>query len=312
MNEPGKSPPMCSEFYSGWLTHWGEAMANTSAVYLAQDTEKLLLWTNNSVNINFYMAHGGTNFGFNAGANIGSDGKYLPHITSYDYHAPISESGDYCQPGIGGDGCKYRMIRNAIAKSKKVPLKALPPIPPRPKIRGYGQVHLHPVASLLGSAKKLAEQIFEMEIPTTFEMMDQSQGIAIYSCYIQSLLLRQPEALLDISMPVHDYATIFLDGRKVASIDRNGGSHVQLLNLPQYTLGMNENVRLDIVVEAMGRQNFGCNGFGSWDFKGLQSNLVHLNGKLMKLQAFKNTQKSTFTIKSFQKAFESVIFTEFC
>lgn len=30
MNSPGKSPPFCSEFYTGWLTHWGEAMANTS------------------------------------------------------------------------------------------------------------------------------------------------------------------------------------------------------------------------------------------------------------------------------------------
>ena len=28
-NKPGSSPPMCSEFYTGWLTHWGEPMANT-------------------------------------------------------------------------------------------------------------------------------------------------------------------------------------------------------------------------------------------------------------------------------------------
>lgn len=39
------------------------------------------------------------------GANV--DGQhYMPHITSYDYDAPISEAGDYCQPGIGGR-CKY-------------------------------------------------------------------------------------------------------------------------------------------------------------------------------------------------------------
>ena len=31
---------------------------------------------------------------------------YQGHITSYDYDCPISEAGDYCQPGIGGD-CKY-------------------------------------------------------------------------------------------------------------------------------------------------------------------------------------------------------------
>ena len=28
-NQAGRSPPMDSEFYTGWLTHWGEQMANT-------------------------------------------------------------------------------------------------------------------------------------------------------------------------------------------------------------------------------------------------------------------------------------------
>ena len=30
-NALGKSPFMCSECYTGWLTHWGEAGANTSS-----------------------------------------------------------------------------------------------------------------------------------------------------------------------------------------------------------------------------------------------------------------------------------------
>lgn len=40
-----------------------------------------------------------------AGANLNGD-RYMPHITSYDYDAPISEAGDYGQPGIGGEN-KY-------------------------------------------------------------------------------------------------------------------------------------------------------------------------------------------------------------
>jgi len=35
LNAPGRSPPFCSELYTGWITHWGEAMANTSAAELA-------------------------------------------------------------------------------------------------------------------------------------------------------------------------------------------------------------------------------------------------------------------------------------
>lgn len=42
-----------------------------------------------------------------AGANIDGD-NYMPHITSYDYDAPISEAGDYGQPGIGGPS-KYHV-----------------------------------------------------------------------------------------------------------------------------------------------------------------------------------------------------------
>jgi hypothetical protein len=30
-NAPGNSPFMCSECYTGWLTHWGEGGANTSS-----------------------------------------------------------------------------------------------------------------------------------------------------------------------------------------------------------------------------------------------------------------------------------------
>jgi hypothetical protein len=39
-----------------------------------------------NANVNFYMFHGGTNFGFSNGA----DPPYLAQPTSYDYDAPVS------------------------------------------------------------------------------------------------------------------------------------------------------------------------------------------------------------------------------
>ena len=39
-------------------------------------------------NVNIYMFHGGTSFGFSAGSN---SGPFLATPTSYDYDAPISE-----------------------------------------------------------------------------------------------------------------------------------------------------------------------------------------------------------------------------
>jgi len=40
-----------------------------------------------------YVAYGGTNFGLTAGANGFPYKDYMPHITSYDYDAPITENG---------------------------------------------------------------------------------------------------------------------------------------------------------------------------------------------------------------------------
>ncbi|KAA3489249.1 Beta-galactosidase 17-like protein [Gossypium australe] len=72
-------------------------MARTDADFTAAALEKIML-QNGSVVLyafEFQMAHGGTNFGFYNGANTGADeSDYKPDLTSYDYDAPITESGD--------------------------------------------------------------------------------------------------------------------------------------------------------------------------------------------------------------------------
>ncbi len=44
----------------------------------------------------------------------GDDISYQACITSYDYDAPISEAGDYGQPGIGGPN-KFEVRRTSPA-----------------------------------------------------------------------------------------------------------------------------------------------------------------------------------------------------
>ena len=51
-NYPGMSPPMNTEFYTGWLTHWGENVANTSAQAVEESIAELL---NYPANFNLYM-----------------------------------------------------------------------------------------------------------------------------------------------------------------------------------------------------------------------------------------------------------------
>lgn len=69
---------------------------------------------NFGANVNFYMFHGGTNFGFSNGV----DPPFFAQPTSYDYDAPISEAGDITQ--------KYLAIREEISKYLPIPQVPIP------------------------------------------------------------------------------------------------------------------------------------------------------------------------------------------
>ncbi|MBP1554217.1 MAG: beta-galactosidase, partial [Oscillospiraceae bacterium] len=83
-------PLMCGEFWSGWFDHWYDSHNTRTTEDIAKDTQELI---DSGASFNFYMFHGGTNFGFMNGANY-IKGDYQPTITSYDYCAPLSENGD--------------------------------------------------------------------------------------------------------------------------------------------------------------------------------------------------------------------------
>lgn len=100
-------PLVNSEFYTGWLTHWQEPNARRSAFELAT-TMRIMLNEPYKANVNFYMFFGGTNFGFWAGANDWGIGKYMADITSYDYDAPLDETGDATS--------KYYILRDVIGE----------------------------------------------------------------------------------------------------------------------------------------------------------------------------------------------------
>ena len=82
-------PKMCGEYWVGWFDHWYEEHHVREPEEIAALFRDML---DAGASLNFYMFHGGTNFGFMNGANHG--GKYEPTITSYDYNALLSEAGD--------------------------------------------------------------------------------------------------------------------------------------------------------------------------------------------------------------------------
>ncbi len=79
--QPNK-PLYVSEFWPGWFDTWGAKHHTMTTQYFEKEVTDIIFKVNSS--INFYMFTGGTNFGFMNGGHV---------ITSYDYNAPLSESG---------------------------------------------------------------------------------------------------------------------------------------------------------------------------------------------------------------------------
>ena len=108
-------PTFSSETYPGWLTHWGEKWNQPDTADLLKQVKFLL---NTKRSFNLYVIHGGTNFGFTAGANAFSPTQFQPDITSYDYDAPINEQGRATP--------KYYVLRKLISQYVKYKIPDLP------------------------------------------------------------------------------------------------------------------------------------------------------------------------------------------
>jgi hypothetical protein len=222
-------PIFSSETYPGWLTHWGEQWATPGLPGLLREVTFLLT---NKKSFNFYVAHGGTNFGFSAGANSGGKG-YEPDVTSYDYDAPIDEQG---RPTA-----KYTALRDLIASHLPAG-STLPPIPdPIPSTA----VPEFPMAPYTSIWDHLPAPIAAVH-PRPFEMYGQNQGLVLY----RTTLVGRKSGRLAIT-DLHDYALVLVDGKLIGTLDRRLGE--KTIDLPATT---NPMPVLDILVEGMGHINF--------------------------------------------------------
>lgn len=223
-------PVFSSETYPGWLTHWGEAWAAPSVESLKKEMD-FLLGTKKSFSL--YVVHGGTNFGFTAGANSGGKG-YEPDLTSYDYDAPIDEQG---RPTA-----KYHLLREQIGKALP-PGESLAPIPEPVPATVVPTFAMAPYASLWNHLPAPIAAVH----PRPFEYYGQNQGLVLY----KTTLVGRKSGTLTITN-LHDFATVFVDGAFVGTIDRRLGQ--KSIELPRTTAA---NPVLEILVEGMGHINYG-------------------------------------------------------
>lgn len=214
-------PLMCSEFWCGWFDSWGEPHHTTSASDSAAELETILAA---GASVNIYMVHGGTNFGYTAGAN--DKGVYRPIATSYDYDAPIAEDGTPTE--------KYWRFREVIAAHASVPED-------RPAPRTPARVLEAPLDRSVLLADAGLERWSAHDIAPAASVFGSPRGYSRYATTI-------PQAGVLTVGEVRDRAHVFLDGHPVGILDRE--AHDRVLTVPA-------GGELSILVEHLGGVNYG-------------------------------------------------------
>lgn len=230
-------PLAAMEFWIGWFDHWGEDHHVREVDDVAGSLDELLA---TGASVNLYMAHGGTNFGFWAGANhTGSrpgEAGYEPTVTSYDYDAPIGEAGELTP--------KFHAFREVIGKYLPLPDGPLPEPLPRmaPALAAPAGT-----AALLAGLDRLAGPPVLRAAPESMERLGQSHGLIHYRTAVTGPRPAMPVRIAGLG----DRAYVFADGVPLGVLDRNAPD--EGLDLPVGEAG----VVLDVLVRAQGRVNYG-------------------------------------------------------
>eukprot|EP01062_Namystynia_karyoxenos_P041602 TRINITY_DN3032_c0_g1_i1.p1 TRINITY_DN3032_c0_g1~~TRINITY_DN3032_c0_g1_i1.p1 ORF type:complete len:771 (+),score=227.04 TRINITY_DN3032_c0_g1_i1:77-2389(+) len=258
-NPPGLNPCMNTENYPGWFATWGGKQGNTSTSdYGVGAAVKA------GRSFNFYMAYGGTNYGWFSGAGGAGGRSYQPITTSYDYDAPVSENGDH---GFGSDGRdKFAAVRAALLPF--APPGGLPAEPPPVPRKAYGAVRLTGAAPLL-SAESLAVLSDGPHAvgptPVPMEALGQYYGLIYYTAAAAAA----GESFEIVDYP-SDRAHVFVNDTLRGIIYRPSAAPLSLAAAP---VGPGD--RLGVLVENMGRLT---GGHGWRDPKGISTD-IEIDGK---------------------------------
>jgi beta-galactosidase len=220
---PGE-PLFATEYWPGWFDHWGHPHETRPIDAQVKDLEYIL---GHGGSVNIYMFHGGTSFGFMAGASWIAN-EYLPDVTSYDYDAPLDEAG-HVTP-------KFLAYRDVILKYTHATALPLPEPPPVIAVGAFPVLGMESLWDKL-PAPRMSEK------PLTMEAVGQAYGYILYRTKLKAAA-DGPLVLTE----VQDYAQVFVDGVLVGTVDRR-------VKEDRVMLKAKAGARLDILVANDGRIN---------------------------------------------------------
>ena len=225
-----KAPLMCMEFWIGWFSSWGKELKIRDCKDAANELKEIL----DLGNVNIYMYHGGTNWGFYNGANYYEELE--PQITSYDYDALLTEWGEETE--------KYNEFRRVI--SNYIDIKHIP---------------LSNKVSLFNTLDKIIKPVYN-DLPLNMEKLNQGYGYILYRTNIEKDMTSTSTARI---VDCNDRAIVYCNEKHIITQSRD-----KLGKVFDLTFDNEKNNKLDILVENEGRINYGYNLRNNMQKKGIK------------------------------------------
>lgn len=236
---PEHAPKMCMEFWCGWFDHWGDKHHTRDAKSIVKEIKNFIA---QDASFNVYMFHGGTNFGFTAGANHYR--RYSPTVTSYDYCALLNEYGDYTP--------QYHAVREILCKHQGLPMEQLPP---PPQLQSIGEVAFTQKAGLFENLNQIGQTHYS-SMPESMEYYGQNFGLIYYQTKLHGEYGMGTLTLKDL----HDRAYVYIDKKlkKIVDTSKQESLFKKIKKKDGLIVNFNkEETEIGILVDAMGRVNYG-------------------------------------------------------
>ena len=225
-----KWPLMCTEFWDGWFNRWGEPIVKRDGEDLAKDVKEMM----QIGSLNLFLLRGGTNFGFISGCSARKH-KDLPQVTSYDFDCPITE--------WGVPTAKYYAVQR-VTKELFPDLEQTEPIIRQAK--AYGTFPVLHQSSLLDVIDSISKPVYS-DYPQAMEMIGQNHGYILYRTHIKNQYHEERIKAID----AHDRCHFYINKEHLGTQYRDEIGDELLFSADT------ERIQVDVLVENMGRVNYG-------------------------------------------------------
>ncbi|KAG8523231.1 Beta-galactosidase-1-like protein 2 [Galemys pyrenaicus] len=256
----GHSPILMMVYTANSPDVWGLPRSILDSHMLMKHIDEML---HLQFSINFYMFHGGTNFGFMGGAKL-SD-FFFPVVTSYDYGGLLTENGDYTP--------EYFTFQEFFNSNTELPKIKLPESQPKVAYKPLTATHfisLWDIVPHLGEPFRSVKPV-NMENLNVNDGSGQSYGYVLYETVIFS------GGFLTSRNHVQDRGQVFLDKKFMGILDHTNNQVI----IPRKN-GYKDYMTLSILVENQGRLASGKNI--NKERKGLTGDIYLNNSPLRKFK----------------------------